>query len=108
MLDPELSPYHIAALFHFRKRCVLVLVPNAPVLAGMASTEVWCTKSCRAMVPTLREAVVEDYSRCWIRSSDSARQQTADVCVCAQAELDLMSVCCLVRRDVGHVLLSGC
>lgn len=40
VLDPELSPYYIAALFYFNKRCALVLAPG---MAGMGSSEACCT-----------------------------------------------------------------
>lgn len=59
------------SLFHFRKRCVLVLVPGAP---GLASSEAWCTRIWHAMVPTLRDAPVDEYSRCCMRSTDSPQQ----------------------------------
>lgn len=84
VLDPELSPDHIAALFHFRKRFAPVSVPCS-TRDGWWSSEAWCTKRWHAMGPAWRDAAVDDYSRCRIGSTDSLRQQTADVCVHRQS-----------------------
>lgn len=50
VLDPEFSPYHMAALFYFNKRCALVLAPG---MVSMDSSEACCTWSWHATGPTL-------------------------------------------------------
>lgn len=84
-MDRELIPLSHGSFLSLQEEVTAFLVPGATELAGMASSEAWCTKSWHAMVPTLRDVLVDDYSRCWTGSTDSPWQQTADVCVHRQS-----------------------
>lgn len=85
VLHPGLSPDDTAALLHCRERRAPFLVPCSARNGCWWSSEAWCTKKWHVMGPAFRDAVVDDYSRCWIGSIDSLCQQTADVCVHRQS-----------------------